>query len=193
MVERVHGQRCPRCHDAGEQAVGHDVHGVGGIFARHLLVVLDEGSFFILAPQVLIHLAAQCGNQHLDAAADAQHRDLSVVGHADEAQLGLIALRADAVEAGHRLGSREERVEVGPAAEHDAVEAVEQAVKHSHIAIRRDDYGHAARTQHRRVISLGQLATFGAEVARYSNDGPALPGRGRRAEGGVEAGFPVER
>ena len=115
-----------------------------------------------------------------------------MIGHADEAQLGLVALRAYTMQAGHRLGTCEERIQVGSAAEHDAVEAVEQTIEQLCVAIGRDDHRHAADMLHRRIIPLGQFATFGAKVARNSDDRPALSGRRECAERSIEACFPVE-
>ena len=78
---------------------------------------------------ILPNFAAECCSHHLYAAADAQHRYLSVEGFASEEEFRLVPFGADTMELGQRLFAQEQRIDVVAAGEDDAVQGLEQCDK----------------------------------------------------------------
>ena len=90
MVERVDKKRL--LVDLSKCAIRLDDDSVGGLRAVGILRMLHGG----LVADVLIDRSAKGDGKGLDAPADAQHRDLTVVGQTGDQQLRQIALFIDA-------------------------------------------------------------------------------------------------
>lgn len=99
--------------------------GVGWVSAIHILTVLDAFAFH-LRVDVLIDCAAKGDIDSLYAFADAQHRDLAVVGETGEEKFLEVTLGCDGVKLTDGLFAYEDRIDVSTSAEDDAVEGVKE-------------------------------------------------------------------
>ena len=176
-----------------------DMHRVGGVMARRILrmshqrgrlcgenptkkggrelaaCVLGECLF-----DVLSHLSAQCHGQCLHATADAQHRDLPVIGQSGEEKFGQIALRIDAVQFGRRFCSAPKRIIIGSAREHQCIKSFERAEKNSRVGNGWKEHGCAPGIHNLAVIPVEKQGPTVVVVGRQTDQRPIV---GRRISG----------
>ena len=120
---------------------------------------------------VLTNLPTKGHSQRLNAATNAEHGHLAVVGQAGDKQLGQVALAVDATESGHRFLAAVQGVDVAATAENKRIDVVERVHQHGLVGRRRNNDGRAPGTDDRLVIALAQLAGKVLVVARNANDG----------------------
>ena len=132
VVVRLHRRRAT-CADAGGRIDAHRVLGERAVDLAVLLVPDDLG-------QVLDEVAAARDVQHLEAAADREHRHVARERGLEQRELAAVALGVRSVRLRMRLGAVLLRIEVVAAGEEQAVERVERlldavlARRHEHRA-----------------------------------------------------------
>ena len=89
-----------------KNGVGIDVNSVGSILARHILTVLDSHTF-LLRIDVLIEFATEGSRDDLNAFANTQHRNLSVVSKTHQKEFLLVALRTNGMKLRNGLLTQE--------------------------------------------------------------------------------------
>ena len=159
-----------------EKGVGIDLDGVGSIFARHVLTVLDAYTFR-LRIDVLIEFAAECSRDNLDAFANAEHRNLTVGSETNQQQFLFVALWAHGMQLRNGLFAQQQRIDIATAAEEDAIERVEvvlQVLKgflsvHVRNAEWRNDDRDATGTKHGLIVAFGNRTLLVFVVARDTN------------------------
>ena len=122
MVEGIDGE----AH--AEEVANHSGFGgdeVGGCAFGGLLTVFDEQGAGMGCGDVLLDAPAQRSGKHLNATADAEHRDVAGVGLTDEFQFEFVANGIDVSQCGHRVFADEQGVEVGAAGENESVNVVQ--------------------------------------------------------------------
>jgi hypothetical protein len=130
------GQPAARLHAHGVHRLGVAVRGPA---VRHVVARV--------VGQVLVERAAVHHVQELHPAADRQQRQPARLGLAHDRGLEAVHLRPGRPELGVRLGAVHRRVDVGPARDHDAVEARDQ-LRHHLAGLRRHHHRHAAGAGH---------------------------------------------
>ena len=123
---------------------------MGGFGAVGILRVLDGGH----GADVLRHLAAEGGGEGLDATADAEDGQLTVIGQTGDQQLGEVALLVDAMEQRRGLLASPEGVDVAATAEDQAIDAVEGVEDDMLVGHRGYHKGYAACRHHGFVVAL---------------------------------------
>ena len=140
---------------------------------------------------VLCHLAAEGYGECLDASADAEDRNLTVIGQTRDEQLGQIALTVDAVEQRGRLLACPQRIEVAATAEQETIDAREGVDDDIGIGYRGDDQGHTACGDNAIVIAATQAQLSVLIIASNANHRAALGLREMR-EGSTQIGSYVK-
>ena len=112
---------------------------MGGLRAVGVLRVLHSGQ-----RKVLADLAAQGDSQCLDAAANAEDGQLTVIGQTGDEQFRQVALLVDGMQSRDRLLTGVERVDVTPSAEDECIQVVERVHEHGLVGHGGDDDGYSA-------------------------------------------------
>ena len=89
-----------------KNGVGIDAYRVGSILAWHILTVLDSHTF-LLRVDVLMEFATEGSRDDLNAFANSQHRNLSVVSKTHQEEFLLVALRTNGMELRNGLLTQE--------------------------------------------------------------------------------------
>ena len=121
MMKRIHCQTI-RTHDRMQEAPYCQRHAMRGIFARHILTVLNQGYVGHALLQILINTAIQCCRQHLNAPTDTEHGNLAVKGQADEKKFCPVASGIHTMQRRRRLFTNKKRIQVGTAREQEAID-----------------------------------------------------------------------
>ena len=101
--------------------------------------------------EILRHLASQGHGEGLDATADAQHRNLTVIGQTGDQEFCVVALLVDAMQQGRRLLASPEGIEIAATTEDQAVDTLQGVDDDVTVCLWGDDDGHAA-SRHNGII-----------------------------------------
>ena len=115
-------------------------------------------------------MSTQRHGECLDATADAEDGQLTIVCQLGDEEFGEVALGIDGAQLRPGLFARIVRVVVGTPAEDQCVEALQGVDDDLRIAQWRNDDGDAASTHDRLVVALSELTCQFAIVARDAND-----------------------
>ena len=115
-------------------------------------------------------MSVEGNGQRLDAAADAQHGNLAVVGQPGDEQFGQVALAVDMPEFGRRFLAAPEGVDVGSSREDERIEAVEGIHQHVAVVHGRNDDGNAASLHHLIIIGIAQRGIHPFVVGRDTDE-----------------------
>ena len=103
--------------------------------------------------EILRHLAPQGHGERLDATADAQHRNLTVIGQTGDQEFCVVALLVDAMQQGRRLLASPEGIEIAATTEDQAVDTLQGVDDDVTVCLGGDDDGHAASRHNGIVIT----------------------------------------
>lgn len=131
---------------------------------------------------VLTYLSPECHRQRLYAAANAEHRYLTVVGQAGEHEFGAVALCVDMVELWCRFLTAPQRVEVRAAGEQQSVEMLECVDECVVVVDGWNEYRRAAGFDHLHIIFVPNRSVAVIEIGRQTDERLLL----RFGEGGVD-------
>ena len=157
---------------------------MGRLGAIGILGVLDGAD----GTDILRDFATEGDGEGLDATADAEDGQLTVVGQTGDEQLGQVALFVDAMEQGRGLFTSPEGVDVATAAEDETVDAVEGVDDDVGRVNRGYHEGYTTGGYHRLIVALAEFTGEVFVVARDADDG--LPvGFGEAGIDVIEVGF----
>ena len=169
VVERIDGNAFLSVN-AMQEGVGGDAYRMGCLVTRSVLRMFD-GCAFVLRPNVLPYASSQGDGQYLNAFADAQDRHLAVGSHAAEEQFTLVAFRVDGMELRNRLFVNEQRVDVGTAAQQQAVKRLEPCGERLEICLCRwQNHGNCTGVAHCLVITVVECAATVLIVASDTDE-----------------------
>ena len=168
----VHGvNRKAFAEQASDDGIRFGRHIVRWYAARHFLVVFEERRRFgHSCAQILVHCSAERYGQRLNASAYAQHRDLPIIGEANQKQFVAVSFRIDFAQARNRIFPKIERVYIGTAGEHQAIDAVEHRKQQQKVVRRRNNQRNTPRRFDAGVIAFGELAAIFSKIARNAYD-----------------------
>ena len=118
---------------------------------------------------VLLHLSAQRGGQHLYAAAYPEDGQLAVECKADGSQFGLVALTVDGMKMNGRFLANPQRVDIPASCKKQAVNTFKRVDDYILVRQRRNDDRHAAGRNHRLIVTVRQTRLTVGKIARKSN------------------------
>jgi hypothetical protein len=161
--------------EAVQRRSGFDVRGVRHLVGRLSRPVLEVRQL----GDVLVQRPARGDVERLHAAADGEQREVALAGRAHHRELVVVRDAVD-VRAELRVPQRPvgSGVEVGAAAEQDAVEAVEERVRVVGEPVRREHDGDPARLAHGLHVREPEVQACRAQITLRST-GRGGPGRGR--------------
>ena len=143
---------------------------VGGLGAVGILRMLDGG----LGGDILRDLATKGDSERLNAATDAKHGQLTVVGQTRDQQLWEIALGVDTTQLGRGFFACPEGIDITTTTEDEGIDTRKCLDDDISIGHRGNDKGNAASTDHRLIVALAKLKTKVIVVASDANNGPTV-------------------
>ena len=120
--------------------------------------------------KILRHPATKGHGEGLDATADAEDGDLTIIGETGGQQLGIVALLIDAMKKRRRFFACPEGVVVATTAEDETINPLEGVDDHMAVGNRRDDDRYATCLHHRLVVTTADLTRQVLVVSRDTND-----------------------
>ena len=139
--------------------------------SRCVLAVLQHDGIGAAGLQVLVYFSAERSHNRLQAAADAEDRQVAVVSQTYGHQLHVIALGIHTSELRHRLFAEEKGIQVCATRDEQAVDTVKEAAKLRTVFRRRYNERQSACTFYATEVPVGQFAAFVSIISYDTDDG----------------------